>query len=280
MKNITKQVLGGERVNYQLREAAVTQSVYLEGESAFKECEQLKIAGCDFYGRYPLWHGRDIALADCRFHNDTRAAFWYDENIAFESVVSEGIKPLRESRRISISHSSFSGDEMLWRCRDIAISDVRADSAYLLFECSNAAVTRLFMRGKYSFQYAVDIAVTDSDLDTKDAFWHSRNCTIKNSRVKGEYVGWYAQNLTLINCVISGTQPFCYCENLRLIDCTFESGDRAFKRSTVEASFGGKLESIYNPRQAVIRYRGVRPAVEIDDPEAYRLELVADTVDH
>lgn len=281
MKIISNEVLGGERVNYQLQDAAIKNSVYLEGESSFKECRNLSIKDSVFYGRYPFWHNREVRIANCKFQNDTRAGFWYDESISFKDVISEGIKPLRECCGVELVDSRFIGDEMLWRCRDVTIENVLADSAYFLFECRDIKADRLKLKGKYSFQYSCNLDLNNSELDTKDAFWHSEDCTIRNSLVRGEYVGWYSKNLTLINCRISGTQPFCYCSNLRLIDCTFLDGDRAFERSEVEATISGHLESIYNPYRARITYRSNEvPAVEIDDPERYHLDLIAETINN
>lgn len=217
-----------------------------DGESAFKETENITLDGCSLSLRYPLWHCKNSTITNSVMADTCRAALWYDENLLIKNLDAKGIKALRESKKITIGKSSFLSDEFCWRCEDLNLHKVKVESVYAFFQSENAFIQYLDFKGKYSFQYVRNFFIRNSSLDTKDAFWHSEDVTCVNCDIKGEYLGWYSKNLTLIDCRISGTQPLCYAENLKLVNCTMEGCDLSFERSTVEAEVNGKIDSVKN----------------------------------
>ena len=217
-----------------------------DGESAFKETENITLDGCSLSLRYPLWHCKNSTITNSVMADTCRAALWYDENLLIKNLDAKGIKALRESKKITIGKSSFLSDEFCWRCEDLNLHKVKVESVYAFFQSKNAFIQYLDFKGKYSFQYVRNFFIRNSLLDTKDAFWHSEDVTCVNCDIKGEYLGWYSKNLTLIDCRISGTQPLCYAENLKLVNCTMEGCDLSFERSTVEAEVNSKIDSVKN----------------------------------
>ncbi len=218
-----------------------------DGESALKECSNIRVQDCFFNLRYPFWHVKNAGIRNCEMTENCRAALWYDEGVSFDGCKLHGIKALRECSGITLKNSDVISAEFFWKCRDIAVSGVSLQSEYPFLECRNAVIDDLTMKAKYSFQYTENITITRSKLDTKDAFWHSKNVTVTDSVVKGEYLGWYSENLKLVRCHIIGTQPLCYCKGLILEDCTMEAADLAFERSEVRASVKGCIVSVKNP---------------------------------
>lgn len=248
---IENQTFDEERALYGLKDLTVKNCCCdgpADGESAFKECRNIDVAGCFMNLRYPFWHVEKAKIADTNFTENCRAALWYDKDILIENSRFGGIKAIRECENISLKNCSVNSPEFAWKSQKLTIENVTIEeSEYPFFEIRDAKITGLKMKGKYSFQYDENIEITDSELNTKDAFWHSKNVTVKNSIVKSEYLGWYSENLTLINCRIIGTQPFCYCKNLVLKNCTMEECDLAFERSTIDVEVSGKIDSIKNP---------------------------------
>jgi len=248
---IENQTFDEERALYGLKDLTVKNCRFdgpADGESAFKECRNIDVAGCFMNLRYPFWHVKKAKIADTNFTENCRAALWYDKDILIENSRLDGIKAIRECENISLKNCSVNSPEFAWKSQNLKIENVTIEeSEYPFFEIRDAKITGLKMKGKYSFQYDENIEITDSELNTKDAFWHTKNVTVKNSIVKSEYLGWYSENLTLINCRIIGTQPFCYCKNLVLKNCTMEECDLAFERSTIDVEVSGKIDSIKNP---------------------------------
>ena len=253
---IENQTFDEERALYGLKDLTVKNCRFdgpADGESAFKECRNIDVAGCFMNLRYPFWHVEKATITDTNFTENCRAALWYDKDILIENSSLGGIKAIRECENISLKNCSVNSPEFAWKSQKLTIENVTIEeSEYPFFEIHDAKITGLKMKGKYSFQYDENIEITDSELNTKDAFWHTKNVTVKNSIVKSEYLGWYSENLTLINCRIIGTQPFCYCKNLVLKNCTMEECDLAFERSTVDVEVSGKIDSIKNPLAGTI----------------------------
>lgn len=250
MELIENKTFDEERALYGLKDTVVKNCVFdgpADGESSFKECENIVVQDCYFNLRYPFWHVNRGTITGADMTDLCRAALWYDKDLTIKDSKLHGIKALRECQNIKLDGVDVISPEFLWRCSDIDIKNTTMQSEYPLFECKEVSIDKLSMKGKYSFQYVENMTIKNSVLDTKDAFWHSKNVTVIGSVVKGEYLGWYAENLKFIRCKIIGTQPLCYCKNLILEDCTMEETDLSFERSEVEATIKGKILGVKNP---------------------------------
>ncbi len=218
-----------------------------DGESAFKECEDVRVEDGFFNLRYPFWHDNGLIITGSELTDKCRAALWYSDNITIEDTKLHGIKALRECANANLTRCHIISPEFGWSVRGIKMDDCDAESEYFMMRSTNLCFTNVRMKGKYSFQYIEDSAFENCTFDTKDAFWHGKNITIRNSVVKGEYLAWYCENVTFENCRIIGTQPLCYCKGLKLINCEMTDCDLAFERSEVEATITTPVESIKNP---------------------------------
>ena len=255
MKTYRNDTFDQERALYGIHDAQVIGCVFdgpADGESALKECGNIRVENCDFRLRYPLWHVTDGVVENSRMTEGCRAALWYDKNIILRNCRMEGIKALRECDDTTVENCDVSSPEFGWICRGMKIRDTKLVSEYPFFQSRNLEIDGLTMQGKYSFQYVENMTIRNSNLDTKDAFWHSKNVTVEDSVVKGEYLGWYCENLTLRRCRIIGTQPLCYAKGLVLEDCEMENCDLSFEYSDVQAEVKGEIESVKNPRSGHI----------------------------
>jgi len=252
INKIENQIFDEERALYGLCETNIVNCRIdgpKDGESAFKECNNIIVENNFLNLRYPFWHNTNTKIINCEMTENCRAALWYDKNILIDNCKMNGIKALRECSEITVKNTIASSPEFIWKCNNVNIENVEIlSSEYPFFECNNVKINALKMKGKYSFQYVQNMEIRNSELDTKDAFWHTKNVTVYDSIVKGEYLGWYSENLTLINCRIIGTQPFCYCKNLTLENCTMENCDLCFERcSNLNVEVHSKIESVKNP---------------------------------
>ena len=247
--------LDEERALYGLNGAEVIRCLFdgpADGESALKECRNVRLTDCDLRLRYPLWHVSEGTLTNCRMTDTCRAALWYDDRLTLNSCELGGIKALRECRDVTIQGGSGNSTEFGWMCCDLRIRDFSLTSEYPFLHTENAEFEGFNLKGKYSFQYVKNITLRNCNLDTKDAFWHAENVTVYDSVVKGEYLAWYASNIRFVRCRISGTQPLCYCKGLVLEDCTMQGCDLSFENSEVSATVSGHIDSVKNPAQGSI----------------------------
>ena len=238
-----------------------------DGESSFKEGQNIAISHCLFHLRYPFWHVNTLKIEDSEMDERCRAALWYSTDIDITDTKLHGIKALRECTNVSIRNSDIASSEFGWSIRGMHMENSTAISEYFMMRSENITFSNVDFTGKYSFQYIKNAIFDHCRFDTKDAFWHGEHIVVKNSVVKGEYLAWYSNDLTLINCKIIGTQPFCYCDNLRLIDCEMMETDLAFEKSNVEATITTNVQSIKNPHSGNI-YAPYVETIIMDDVHA------------
>ncbi len=218
-----------------------------DGESAFKECRDIRAQDCFFNLRYPFWHDDGAVIDNCEMTELCRAALWYSHHVGITESRLHGIKALRECGDIKMRDCHIVSPEFGWSVHGLEMRDCHAESEYFMMRSDKLNFDNVTLKGKYSFQYIEDSVFDNCNFDTKDAFWHAKNVTVRNSTVKGEYLAWYCEDVTFENCRIIGTQPLCYCKGLKLIDCEMIDTDLSFERSEVEATLTAPIVSIKNP---------------------------------
>lgn len=250
MTIIQDQTFDKERELYGVHDTFIKHCTFdgpADGESALKECSDVRVEDSFFDLRYSLWHDHGLVLKDCTLTENCRAALWYDEDVTVTDSKLHGIKAFRECQNVRLENCEIISDEFGWFSDNISFENCTAESKYFLMKNHGVRAKNLEMSAKYSLQYIEDGLFEDCVIDSKDAFWHAKNVTVKNSILGGEYLAWYSENLTFENCRIIGTQPFCYCKNLTLINCEMVDCDLAFERSSVQATITTPVVSIKNP---------------------------------
>lgn len=255
MELIQNRSFDSERALYGREALRVSHCVFdgpLDGESAFKECRDVRVSDCYFNLRYPFWHNRGLEIDRCEMTQLCRAALWYSEDISIKDTKLHGIKALRECESVAMKGCDVISPEFGWYTRGISMTDCTASGEYFMMRSRGLKFKNVRQEGKYSFQYVTDSVFESCYFDTKDAFWHARNVTVRDSVIKGEYLAWYCENVTFESCKIIGTQPLCYCKGLRLVDCEMSDADLCFERSEVEATLIAPVLSIKNPKEGHI----------------------------
>lgn len=276
MKLIENQTFDQERALYGIEDAHIHRCTFdgpADGESAFKECRNIRASDCFFNLRYPFWHDQDLTIENSEMTQLCRAALWYSDNITIRDSKLHGIKALRECGHVTMSGCDMISPEFGWFTRGIEMRDCIAKGEYFMMGSQRLQFTNVHLTGKYSFQYITDSLFENCVFDTKDAFWHARNVTVCNSVIKGEYLAWYCENVTFENCVIQGTQPLCYCKGLKLVDCQMIDADLCFEKSQVEATVTTPVISIKNPLSGHIVVPQLGELI-MDDPNALGIVTV------
>ena len=268
LKTIENQTFDMERALYGSRDVEVKNCRFdgpADGESAFKECSNVRADHCFFNLRYPFWHDHGLRITDSEMTELCRAALWYTDHVEIVNTKMHGIKALRECAQAVVKGCDIISPEFGWSVRGIEMEDTTAQSEYFMMRSDHLAFRNVSLKGKYSFQYITDAVFENCNFDTKDAFWHAKNVIIRNSVVKGEYLAWYSENIMFENCRIIGTQPLCYCRGLKLADCEMIDTDLAFERSEVDARITTPVISIKNPYAGHITVPEVGEVIRDDE---------------
>lgn len=247
-----------------------------DGESALKECKDIKISDCLFNLRYPFWHDHGLCISGSDMTEKCRAALWYSDDISIINSKLHGIKALRECHNADINKCDIISPEFGWFVQDIKMQDCTVQGEYFMMRSNNLDFQNVSLDGKYSFQYIEDSVFENCEFNTKDAFWHARNITVKNSVIKGEYLAWYCEDVTFINCKITGTQPLCYCKGLKLVDCEMYESDLCFEKSETEAVITTPVVSIKNPLAGNIYVPSVGEVIRDDKDSKGKVIITKD----
>lgn len=275
MRTIENMTFDEERALYGKRGLTVRACRFegpADGESAFKECEDIAVSGCFFDLRYPFWHDDGLKIENSEMTELCRAALWYSHDIEITNSKLHGIKALRECGNVKMTDCDIVSPEFGWSVSGLEMTNCTAESEYFMMRSSGLRFKNVDFKGKYSFQYIENSTFEDCVFDTKDAFWHAKNVTVRNCVVKGEYLAWYCENVTFEKCRIIGTQPLCYCKGLRLVECEMTDTDLAFEKSDVEACVTTPIISVKNPLSG--RICAPRVGEVIRDDENSRGEVI------
>ena len=244
----------GERALFQGEHLRIVDTIFADGESPLKESRDIELLSCMFKWKYPLWYAQDITAKGCTWFEMGRAGVWYTERITVEDSAIEAPKNFRRCKDVVLRNVSFpNAAETLWSCDGVTMERVTAKGDYFAMNSQNMKVSDFTLYGNYSFDGAKHVEIHDSHLLSKDAFWNSEDVTVYDSFISGEYLGWNAKNLTLVNCTIESLQGLCYIENLVMKNCKLLNTTLAFEYSTVDADIVGKIDSVLNPSDGVIR---------------------------
>ena len=270
-EEIRNKRLTGERALFAGKELEIYDTIFDDGESPLKESRDIRLFGCMFKWKYPLWYCRNIYAEDCTWFEMARAGVWYSKGVTVENCAIEAPKNFRRCSDLNLNNVSFANAaETLWHCDGVNMSDIVAKGDYFAMNSRNINADKLTLYSNYSFDGVKNAEIRHSRLLSKDAFWNSENITVYDSFISGEYLGWNAKNLTLINCTVESLQGLCYISNLKMKNCRLLNTTLAFEYSTVDADIDGTVDSVLNPSGGIIRADSIKNLIiEKDkvDPE-------------
>lgn len=253
MKQITQQLLTGERALFQGKNLQIYYSTFANGESPLKESQNIELYNSMFKWKYPLWYSKDITMENCTLFEMARSGIWYTENISIQNSTIEAPKIFRRSSGITLRNVTMpNASETFWNCENITMERVTAKGDYFGMNSSDIKINGFDLAGNYAFDGAQDIEIRDARMLSKDAFWNCENVTVYDSFIAGEYLGWNSKNLTFVNCTIDSLQGMCYIENLVMKNCKLLNTTLAFEYSTVDVQIDGSIDSVINPTSGVI----------------------------
>ena len=253
MKFIENQEFSGERALFMAHDAEVRDCRFFDGESPLKESKNIKVIGCDFEWKYPLWYSSNVCVKNTILSENARSGIWYTHEITMESCNIEAPKTFRRASGIRLFDVSIlNAKETMWSCQNIQLERVAVRGDYFCMNCENIMAREFKISGNYAFDGSKNITVENSVLISKDAFWNAENVTVRDSVIVGEYLGWNSKNVTFVNCTIESNQGLCYMDGVKLINCRLVKTDLAFEYSSVEADINSFIDSVKNPLHGYI----------------------------
>ena len=244
---VTGQHLVGERALFASQNIEIYDTVFSDGESPLKESRGVRLDGCIFRWKYPLWYCDGVSARNTTLLDTARSGIWYTSNISMNNCTIDAPKTFRRSKNILLKNVTLTNaQETMWSCSDINLFDVSVVGDYFGMNSVGVVADRLNISGNYAFDGGMNIIVKNSRLISKDAFWNCENVIVENSLIVGEYLGWNSKNIKFINCTIESNQGLCYMDNVVLENCKLVNTDLAFEYSSVNADIKSDIVSVKN----------------------------------
>ena len=139
-KIVQNQIFDEERAFYGSKEIKIVDCRFdgeADGESAFKESENIEAEKCFFNLRYPFWHDKFVDLNNCELTPLCRAAFWYSSDINVINTMMHGIKALRECENVKLEKVDILSTEFGWFSKNVKVDDSIAEGEYFMFKSQN-----------------------------------------------------------------------------------------------------------------------------------------------
>ncbi len=258
-ETIVGESLSGERALYRGENLEIHDTIFHDGESPLKESRNVKLYGCQFQWKYPLWYSQHVYVKDCVWQEMGRSGVWYTDCMIVEDSIVGAPKNFRRCHDITLRRVSlFNAQETFWNCSSITLDHVSVRGDYFAMNSQDVLADHLEIFGNYAFDGARNLTLRSCKLITKDCFWNCENVTVYDSIISGEYLAWNTKNLTLVNCTIESSQGLDYIENLKMVGCKLVGTTYAFeycKEMDVEVT--GHIDSILNPGSGIIRAKDI-----------------------
>ena len=151
MKIVENQIFDEERALYGEADVLVRDCAFdgsADGESALKECRDVRAERCLFNLRYPFWHDSGLAIRDSEMTEKCRAALWYSERVEITDSRLHGIKALRECSDVRMRNCEVVSPEFGWSVRGIEMQDCTAESEYFMMRSDHLYFRGVRMKGK------------------------------------------------------------------------------------------------------------------------------------
>ncbi len=255
MKTLKQQVFEGERALYASCDLEIYDTVFRNGESHLKESVRLKLDGCIFEWKYPLWNCNSVEVSNTTLLTSARSGIWYTDGITMSRCTVDAPKTFRRSHNITLCDCTMPfAQESMWNCTDITLRGLSVCGDYFGKNSENIRASSLNLSGNYAFDGCKNIEISDSRIISKDAFWNCENVTVRDSVIIGEYLAWNSRKVSFINCTIESNQGLCYIDGLTLVNCKLINTDLCFEYcKDVDATVIGSVISVKNPTSGKIK---------------------------
>lgn len=182
----------------------------ISGEKPLQGLVSLHLEGISFGGRepgeYPLKDSKKIELTHCSF--DMPFSVW-------------------NCRDVTIDHATFSDKarSSIWHCRNVIVTDSRFLGMKAVRECEYLTFKDTFFQGEELAWKCGHIDFDHCIIQTQYLLFCAHDVKMENTNSTGEYALQYVEIAELHGCVIISQDALLHCKDVTIYDSDI-SGDR------------------------------------------------------
>ena len=150
-------------------------------------------------GERALFHAADMEVQDCTF--------------------ADGESPLKESRNIQLSNTTFKWKYPLWystniRCEDTTLLDTARSG---IWYTRHIMMENCLIQAPKTFRRSEDITLTNVQLpNAEETFWNCKDITLHHVSANGNYFGMNSENINITDFTLSGNYSFDGAKNIEI----------------------------------------------------------------
>ncbi len=187
-------------------------------------------------------HMEKLKVIDGGIYEGERALFKTSNALIKNATFQNGESPLKESRDIEVTSTTFKWKYPLWYTNNANAHDVVFEETAKsgIWYTNNSTFVNCLIKAPKEFRRCDNILIKDSNfLDAKETLWkctnvklinikangdyllmNSENLEIENLTLEGNYICDGAKNITVKNSILNSKDAFWNAENVTIIDST------------------------------------------------------------
>lgn len=157
-----------------------------------------------------------------------RALFQLKEAQIIDSVFADGESPLKESRHVTLTDSTFRWKYPLWYAKEIVANNVTLVSTARsgIWYTHDIQMTNSLIQAPKSFRRSSEITLNHVIFaDAEETLWQCENVILNNVTATGNYFGMNSRHLTIAHFNLAGNYGFDGAEDLEISDAHLVTKD-------------------------------------------------------
>ncbi len=179
-----------------------TKNCFFNLRYPFWHTDTLKITGCEMTGlcRAALWYSSDIEITDTKLHGIKALRECNNIKIHGCDIISPEFGWF--SKNIDIKKSSAEGEYFMMRAENLTFTDVSLKGKYSFQYIKNCTFRNCNFDTKDAFWHGENVTVINSSVKGEYLAWYSKNITFINCKISGTQPLCYCEGLKLIDCTM------------------------------------------------------------------------------
>lgn len=159
-------------------------------------------------GERALFHALDMNIQDCIF--------------------ADGESPLKESRNIKLSNSTFKWKYPIWYSKDIYCNNVSLleTARSGIWYTTNITMKNSLIQAPKTFRRCEGVTLVNVQLpNAEETLWNSKDIELKDVTANGNYFAMNSENMKATNISLTGNYSFDGAKNIELHNAKLLSKD-------------------------------------------------------
>ena len=159
-------------------------------------------------GGRALFHAKNMDVQDCTF--------------------ADGESPLKESRNIRVTNSTFKWKYPMWYSKDMYCTHTTLleTARSGIWYTDNITMKNCFIQAPKTFRRCDGVSLVNVQLsNAEETFWNCKSIDLKNVTASGNYFAMNSENITISDFTLSGNYSFDGAKNIEIHNAKLLSKD-------------------------------------------------------